>query len=158
MEILRDYALRLYMAGETQKSIARRAALTEATVCSWAKKDGWEQKRREQNSSSITLVNSLKAASAKISEKIVAKLEGDCTDGEIANITKLSDNISKLIAAAMRIDKNITKSDAIDVMIDYENYLQLCAQTDKELTPDLIATVNHYAQEYVKHLGALEDK
>ena len=150
MEILRDYALRLYMAGETQKSIARRAALTEATVCSWAKKDGWEQKRREQNSSSITLVNSLKAASAKISEKIVAKLEGD--------ITKLSDNISKLIAAAMRIDKNITKSDAIDVMIDYENYLQLCAQTDKELTPDLIATVNHYAQEYVKHLGALEDK
>lgn len=42
-----EYARTLYLSekGITQKEIAQRAGVTEATVCGWIKKFGWETMR-----------------------------------------------------------------------------------------------------------------
>ena len=36
LDVLRDYAFRLYLSGETQKIIAAKTDLTEATISKWA--------------------------------------------------------------------------------------------------------------------------
>lgn len=42
LDVLRDYAFRLYLSGETQKVIASKTDLTEATISKWANEDDWE--------------------------------------------------------------------------------------------------------------------
>ena len=74
LDVLRDYACRLFLSGETQRVIAAKTGLTEATVSRWAREENWDARRREQNSSSAALVNSLMLAAKKISELIITKL------------------------------------------------------------------------------------
>ena len=107
LDVLRDYACRLFLSGETQRVIAAKTGLTEATVSRWAREENWDARRREQNSSSAALVNSLMLAAKKISELIITKLNKGETD-DIDGITKLSDNIAKVMASAKRIAKGIT--------------------------------------------------
>lgn len=155
LEVLRDYAFRLFLGGDTQKMIAAKTELTEATISKWAKDEDWDTRRREQNSSPRALVNSLMQAASKISELIVTKLSsGDTTD--IDNITKLSDNIAKILASAKRISQGISKDEIIDVIIDLEQWLMQRAETDDDLTPELIARINGLHRKYIEHISAQE--
>ena len=138
------------MSGETQRVIAAKTELTEATVSRWAKEENWDARRREQNSSSAALVNSLMLAAKKISELI--KGETDDIDG----ITKLSDNIAKVMASAKRIAKGITKDEIIDVIIDLEQWMMQRAETDEELTPELLTTINSLHKKYIEYISAQE--
>lgn len=150
--LLRDYAFRLYMSGEPQKSIAIKTDVTEASVSKWAKDDCWEQKRKDQNSTSIALVNSLMNAARKISERIVSVLDtGDGIDG-IGEVTKLADNISKVLASVKRLSNGTTKDEVIDVIIDLERWLMQRAETDETLTPELITLINGYHRKYVEFI------
>lgn len=155
MGVLRDYAFRLYLSGEPQKVIAVKTDLTEATVSRWAKEEDWDSRRREQNSSSVALVNSLMLAARKISERIIEKLSTGETE-DIGAITKLSDNIAKVMASAKRIAKGITKDEVIDVIIDLEQWLMQRMETDDELTPDLISTINRYHKKYIEFISTQE--
>ncbi|WP_418450177.1 DUF1804 family protein [Alistipes sp.] len=155
LDVLRDYAFRLYLAGETQRVIAAKTDLTEATVSKWANEDDWERQRKEQSTSSLALVNSLMLAARKISERIVEMLGTGETDN-IASITKLSDNIAKVMASAKRIAKGITKDEVIDVIIDLEQWLMQRMETDDELTPELISTINSYHKKYIEFISAQE--
>lgn len=155
LDVLRDYAFRLYLSGETQKIIAAKTDLTEATISKWANEDNWERQRKEQSTSTIALVNSLMLAAKKISELIIAKLNKGETDN-IDAITKLSDNIAKVMASAKRIAKGITKDEVIDVIIDLEQCLMQRMETDDELTPELISTINKYHKKYIEYISAQE--
>lgn len=155
LDVLRDYAYRLFLSGETQKIIAVKTDLTEATVSKWAKEEDWDARRKEQNSSSLALVNSLMLAAKKISELIITKLNAGETD-DIDGITKLSDNIAKVMASAKRIAKGITKDEVIDVIIDLEQWLMQRMDTDDELTPELISTINKYHKKYIEFISAQE--
>ena len=146
LDVLRDYACRLFLSGETQRVIAAKTGLTEATVSRWA---------REQNSSSAALVNSLMLAAKKISELIITKLNKGETD-DIDGITKLSDNIAKVMASAKRIAKGITKDEIIDVIIDLEQWMMQRAETDEELTPELLTTINSLHKKYIEYISAQE--
>lgn len=155
LDVLRDYAYRLFASGETQKMIAVKTGITEATVSKWAKEEDWDTRRKEQNSSSTALVNSLMLAAKKISELIITKLNSGET-GDIDAITKLSDNIAKVMASAKRIAKGITKDEVIDVIIDLEQWMVQRSETDKELTPELISTINGLHRKYIEHVSAQE--
>lgn len=155
LDVLRDYAYRLFLSGETQKIIAVKTDLTEATVSKWAKEEDWDARRKEQNSSSLALVNSLMLAAKKISELIITKLNAGETN-DIDGITKLSDNIAKVMASAKRIAKGITKDEVIDVIIDLEQWLMQRMDTDDELTPELISTINKYHKKYIEFISAQE--
>lgn len=151
LDVLRDYACRLFLSGETQRVIAAKTGLTEATVSRWAREENWDARRREQNSSSAALVNSLMLAAKKISELIITKLNKGETD-DIDGITKLSDNIAKVMASA----KRITKDEIIDVIIDLEQWMMQRAETDEELTPELLTTINSLHKKYIEYISAQE--
>lgn len=155
LDVLRDYAFRLFVSGETQKVIAAKTDLTEATVSRWAKEEDWESRRKEQNSSSNALVNSLMMAARKISELIITKLSSGQTD-DIDAITKLSDNIAKVMASAKRIARGITRDEIIDVIIDLEQWMMQRAETDETLTPELITAVNALHKKYIEYISTLE--
>jgi uncharacterized protein YjcR len=70
-ELRKGYAYRLFMSGETQKSIAATTGVSEATISKWAQKDRWQQQRDDQNTSTQSLSNSLMAAAKRMTEKIV---------------------------------------------------------------------------------------
>lgn len=151
LDVLRDYACRLFLSGETQRVIAAKTGLTEATVSRWAREENWDARRREQNSSSAALVNSLMLAAKKISELIITKLNKGETD-DIDGITKLSDNIAKVMASAKRIAKGITK----DEIIDLEQWMMQRAETNEELTPELLTTINGLHKKYIEYISAQE--
>ena len=92
-------------------------------------------------------------AAKKISELIISKLNSGET-GDIDAITKLSDNIAKVMASAKRIAKGITKDETIDVIIDLEQWMVQRSETDKELTPELISTINGLHRKYIEHVSA----
>ena len=121
----------------------------------WAREENWDARRREQNSSSAALVNSLMLAAKKISELIITKLNKGETD-DIDGITKLSDNIAKVMASAKRIAKGITKDEIIDVIIDLEQWMMQRAETDEELTPELLTTINGLHKKYIEYISAQE--
>ena len=89
LDVLRDYACRLFLSGETQRVIAAKTGLTEATVSRWAREENWDARRREQNSSSAALVNSLMLAAKKISELIITKLNKGETEKQAALFNQL---------------------------------------------------------------------
>lgn len=155
LDVLRDYAFRLFLGGDTQKIIAAKTELTEATISKWAKEEDWDTRRREQNSSPRALVNSLMLAASKISELIVSKLTGGET-ADIDNITKLSDNIAKILASAKRIAQGISKDEIIDVIIDLEQWLMQRAETDDDLTPEIITKINGLHRKYIEYISAQE--
>ena len=126
LDVLRDYACRLFLSGETQRVIAAKTGLTEATVSRWAREENWDARRREQNSSSAALVNSLMLAAKKISELIITKLNKGETD------------------------------DIIDVIIDLEQWMMQRAETDEELTPELLTTINSLHKKYIEYISAQE--
>lgn len=101
------------------------------------------------------LVNSLMLAAKKISELIITKLNKGETD-DIDGITKLSDNIAKVMASAKRIAKGITKDEIIDVIIDLEQWMMQRAETDEELTPELLTTINSLHKKYIEYISAQE--
>lgn len=154
-DALHDYAFRLFLSGETQKLIAAKTGITEATISKYAKAEGWDKQRKEQNSSSAALVGSLMLAAKKISEMIINKLNSGATD-DIDGITKLSDNIAKVMASAKRIAKGITKDEVIDVIIDLEQFLMQRMETDDALTPELISTINKYHKKYIEFISMQE--
>lgn len=155
LDVLRDYAFRLFLGGDTQKIIAAKTELTEATISKWAKEEDWDTRRREQNSSPRALVNSLMLAASKISELIVAKLNGGETT-DIAGVTKLSDNIAKILSSAKRIAQGISKDEIIDVIIDLEQWLMQRAETDDDLTPEIITKINGLHRKYIEYISAQE--
>lgn len=120
-----------------------------------AREENWDARRREQNSSSAALVNSLMLAAKKISELIITKLNKGETD-DIDGITKLSDNIAKVMASAKRIAKGITKDEIIDVIIDLEQWMMQRAETNEELTPELLTTINGLHKKYIEYISAQE--
>ena len=95
IDIRKGYAFRLYMSGESQKAIAKTIGSSEVTVSRWANKEGWEQQRQDQNTSTLTLANMMMQAAKKMSELIISNIESGNAD--IDSITKCSDNLCKIM-------------------------------------------------------------
>lgn len=152
IEMRRGYAFRLYMSGESQRAIAKTVGATEATISKWVNKDGWEKQKSEQNTSSLTLANSMMAAAKKMTELIIQNIESGKAD--IGSITKCSDNLVKIMAAAERIAKTVTRATVIDVIIALDRWLMLRVETDARLTPELLEEITSYHRKYIEYITA----
>jgi len=146
----RGYAFRLYMSGESQRAIAKTVGVTEATVSKWASREEWERQKREQNTSSLTLANSMMAAAKKMTELIITNIESG--EADIASITKCSDNLVKIMAAAERIAKTVTRATVIDVVIALDRWLMQRVGTDPALSPELLEAITGYHRLYIEHI------
>ena len=154
IEIRKGYAFRLYMSGESQKSIAKTVGTTEASVSKWVNKEDWERRKTEQNTSSLTLANSMMAAAKKMTELIIENIESGNAD--INSITKCSDNLVKIMAAAERIAKTVTRATVIDVIIALDRWLMQRVETDQRLTPELLEQITNYHRKYIEYITANE--
>lgn len=154
IEIRKGYAFRLYMSGETQKSIARTVGTTEVTISKWVNKEGWEKKKQEQSTSTLALANSMMAAARKMSELIITNIEEGNTD--IGTITKCSDNLVKIMAAAERIAKTVTRATVIDVIIAIDRWLMQRVELDPSLTPELLDAITGYHRKYIEYITSTE--
>lgn len=149
-ELRKGYAYRLFMSGETQKSIAATTGVSETTISKWAQKDRWQQQRDDQKTSTQSLSNSLMAAAKRMTEKIV-----DLTarpDVDIKSLSQCSDNLVKIMASAERITKSVTKATIIDVIIALDRWLANRKQFDKDLTDEQFKFITNYHQKYIEEL------
>ena len=70
-------------------------------------------------------------------------------------IAGLGDKLAKLSAVIEKLDKKANVVDAIEVFMAFSRWLEHRAQTDTELTPDLIKAINRYQDKYiVESMGA----
>ena len=143
-------AYRLFMGGLSQKEIAEQCGITEATVSKWANAEGWRDRLAEEKTSSVELANSLMLAAKKITEAIIEVIGKP--NHNIEAITKLSDNVVKIMASAERVANTVNKATVIDVLTSLDRWLLERSKTDKELTPELLAVINRYHQEYILHI------
>lgn len=147
-------AYRYFMGGEPQNEIARKIGVSTTTLSKWVKAGNWDERLNDEKTSSVELANSMMLAAKKMTDIIIQEIEKG--DYSIENITKCSDNVVKIMASAERVANTVTKAKVIDVLMMLDNWLILRAKTDKNLTPQLLSTINYYHQEYVKHLNIKE--
>ena len=89
-------------------------------------------------------------AAKKITEVIITEIGKP--DGNIDAITKLSDNVVKIMASAERVANTVNKATVIDVLTSVDRWLLERSKTDKSLTPEILAAINRWHQEYINYI------
>jgi Phage terminase small subunit. len=142
-------AYRLYMSGECQADIAAQVGISTTTISKWAVAEKWEERLHDEKTSSVELANSMMLAAKKMTEIIIKEIGSGSYN--IETITKCSDNVVKIMASAERIANTINKATVIDVLTSLDMWLLQRSKTDPALTPELLATINRYHNEYIKY-------
>jgi predicted transcriptional regulator len=141
--VKRDFAKMLFLSGETQKNIASRLEVSEATVSAWAKKDNWDIWRAGATVTRTELVNKTLRALDLILEQVLKS-------GDLDIIASLPDKLSKFASAIERLDK---KSNIVSTMDSFRNfYIWLQKQADsypEEITPDFMQKINRFQDLFV---------
>lgn len=135
-------ALQLYLAGSEQKTIAAQLALTPATVSKWASQGHWREQRAARNVTRPQLVNKILQAIDDLLDKVLHTEEADLMAG-------VPDKLAKLAATIEKLDKKANIVDTIEVFMAFSKWLEFQAQTDREITPELLAAFNKYQNRYI---------
>jgi transposase len=138
----KDYARILYMSGEQQKDIARKAGVSEQTMSRWVAAGDWDKRRAAQSITRPEIVNNLLKAIGNLVENL-----NEETDP--AKLSGAADKLAKLAATIEKLDKKANVVDAIEVFIAFGKWLQFRSSVDKELTPELIRLFNKYQDLYI---------
>lgn len=139
----KELARLYYMNGESQKSIAQKTGVSEVTIGRWVEKEGWKMKRASLNVTRPEIVNK----NLMLISKLLDKLNSE--DVDMRDIGKIIDQISKLAAAIERIDKKANVIDAIEVFTSLNKWLEQRMEWDKQITPELLQTINRYQDLYI---------
>ena len=139
----KELARLYFMNGESQKSIAQKTGVSEVTIGRWVEKEGWKMKRASLNVTRPEIVNK----NLMLISKLLDKLNSE--DVDMHDIGKIIDQISKLAAAIERIDKKANVIDAIEVFTSLNKWLEQRMEWDKEITPELLQTINRYQDLYI---------
>lgn len=145
-------AYRLFMNGEAQADIAKELGVSATTLSRWAAAGHWEERLQDEKTSSVELANSMMLAAKKMTDAIIEEINKG--DYNIETITKCSDNVVKMMASVERVANTVTQSKVIDVLTLLDQWLIVRSKTDRNLTPQLLATINYYHQEYINHIKA----
>lgn len=139
----KELARLYFMNGESQKSIAQKTGVSEVTIGRWVEKEGWKMKRASMNVTRPEIVNK----NLMLISKLLDKLNSE--DVDMHDIGKIIDQISKLAAAIERIDKKANVIEAIEVFTSLNKWLEQRMEWDKQITPELLQTINRYQDLYI---------
>lgn len=142
IERKKTVALQLYLAGSEQKTIAEQLALTPATVSKWAAQGHWREQRAARTVTRPQLVNKILQAIDDLLEKVLRTDEPELMAG-------VPDKLAKLAATIEKLDKKANIVDTIEVFMAFSKWLEFQAQTDREITPELLAAFNKYQNRYI---------
>lgn len=137
----KEFARVLFMSGERQNVIAEKVGTSKQTVNRWVAEGEWDKRRAAQSVTRAEIVNNLLRAINDEVERL-----NDEKDPDVAGAC---DKLSKLAAAIEKLDKKANVVDAIEVFMAFGKWLQGRAQTDEELSPELIKAINRYQDLYV---------
>lgn len=145
LEDKKDYARLLYMQGEQQKVIAEKVGVSAQTITKWVNVGGWVEQRAAQNITRPELVNKLLRTVDKMIEAV-----NDSDDPDAAN--GLGDKLAKFAATIEKLDKHTSIVDVIEVFMAFSKWLQFQAESDEDITPELLKTINKYHNQYINYL------
>ena len=138
----------LYLSGMGQAEIADKVGVSRVTVSNWCSAEGWKEARAARSITRPELVNKLLLTIDRLIEQVN-------TSDDASLIAGLGDRLAKLSAVIEKLDKKANVVDAIEVFMAFSRWLEHRAQTDPELTPDLIRAINRYQDKYiVESMGA----
>jgi len=136
LEERKELARFYYMRGDTQTDIAEKLGVSRVTVGGWVKDGGWDIKRMAK---SITKKELITQMMVNASEKLERK--------EMSY-----DEMSKLAATIEKLDKKTNIVTVIDVFSFYSNWMIERSGIDKELTPDILKTINRFQDIFINEL------
>lgn len=132
----------LYLSGMEQTEIADKIGVSRVTVSKWCSAEGWKEARAAKSITRPELVNKLLLTIDKLIEQVNASNDANLIAG-------LGDKLAKLSSVIEKLDKKANVVDAIEVFMAFSKWLEHRAQTDPELTPDLIKAINKYQDKYI---------
>lgn len=103
----------------SQKEIAQKVGVSEATVCRWAKDDKWDLQKA---SLTITREEALTRIYCQINEINAAIMKKD--EGQRFAIGKEADALSKLAAAARSMETDASVTETMEVFKRFLNWLR----------------------------------
>ena len=142
LERKKNLARTLYMAGKEQTEIAEQIEVSRVTVSNWATKGGWKEQRAAKTVTRPEIVNKLLLSI----DALVSQVNESADPEKMAG---LSDKLAKLAAVIEKLDKKANVVDAIEVFMAFSKWMQFRAQTDPNITPELLRTFNYYQDLFI---------
>lgn len=138
----KSIARSLYMAGMEQTEIADKVDVSRVTISKWCSSDGWKEARAAKSITRPELVNKLLFTIDTLITQV-----NDSKDPKL--IAGLGDKLAKLSSVIEKLDKKANVVDAIDVFMAFSKWLEYRSQTDPEVTPELLKTINRFQDLYI---------
>ena len=142
VENKKSLARSLYMAGMEQQEIAEKVGVSRVTVSKWCTAEGWKEARAAKSISRPELVNKLLVAI----DNLIAQVNAS---GDPEAIGTLADKLAKLSATIGKLDKRANVSDATEVFMAFNRWIQDQASYDPQITPELIKAINKYQNKFL---------
>lgn len=144
LERKKDLARTLYISsGLEQIEIANKLGVSRVTISKWCNANGWKEARAAKTVSRPEIIRKLLFAANTLLDKVNAS-------GNLELIDSLGDKLSKLTAAIDKLDKsqaNVVA--AIEVFMAFSKWLEFRAQTDPDISPELIKAINKYQDKFL---------
>lgn len=128
LEKNKELARLYYLNGDTQKLIAERVGISRVTIGKWISECGWDTIRTAKTITRKELVSKMMSTAS-------VKLD---------NSEMSFDEMSKLAATIKELDKQTNVITLLEVFTVYNEWLVARMQMDKELSAELVKTMNRY--------------
>lgn len=128
VEKIKELARMYYLNGDTQKLVAEKVGKSRVTINKWVAEGGWDAMR-------VAKTITRKEIVTKMMQEANKKLE----EGKLT-----FDEMSKLAASIDKIDRQTNAITIYEVMTAYNEWLVVRMGVDKELTAELVRTMNYY--------------
>lgn len=132
----------LYLSGMEQTEIADKIGVSRVTVSKWCTADGWKEARAAKSITRPELVNKLLLTIDRLIEQVNSSDDANLMAG-------LGDKLAKLSSVIEKLDKKANVVDVIEVFMAFSKWLEHRAQTDPELTTELVKAFNKYQDKYI---------
>lgn len=138
-QLARDYYVN---EGASQKEIAEKLGVSENTVSTWKRADGWDALRAAQISQPKTLVIEI--------QKNMLRISQTANEEDRPLSSAEADQISKLSATIDKLEKQTTLRNVIAVMEDFMTHL---AEADRDLAKQVAGHQNDFVIERARLYG-----
>lgn len=142
MDNKRETARVLYMAGETQDSIAERVGVSRQSVCKWVKQYKWESQRAARTITRTELTNKLLITIDRLIEQVN-------TSDDPQLMASLGDKLSKMSAVVEKLDKKANIVSVIEVFMAFSRWLEFRSKEDPDITPEFLKILNRYQDMFI---------
>ena len=142
MDNKRETARVLYMAGETQESIAERVGVSRQSVCKWVMQYKWESQRAARTITRTELTNKLLITIDRLIEQV-----NSSDDPQL--MASLGDKLSKMSAVVEKLDKKANIVSVIEVFMAFSKWLEFRSKEDPDITPEFLKILNRYQDMFI---------